>query len=224
MKRLFVLVILLFLTCGPEPIPDPEPALLTLPDNLNACNTATRVNNFQRQVRFQWAAGLHTDSYELVVVNNLTRQKKTTSTTLISESLVLTSGAPYQWYVVSKSLLTEGTGKSTVWQFYLEGNPEESHFPFPAVLLQPENESIVELNNSNSYSFQWNGADLDGDIKTYDLYLGESVDNLIKEKEGLINNQTELQLNKKAKYFWQVISIDSEGNQSHSEIFQFQTF
>ena len=120
--------------------------------------------------------------------------------------------------------MTEGTGKSTVWQFYLEGNPEESHFPFPAVLLQPENESIVELNNSNSYSFQWNGADLDGDIKTYDLYLGESADNLIKEKEGLINNQTELQLNEKAKYFWQVISIDSEGNQSHSEIFQFQTF
>ena len=83
MKRLFVLVILLFLTCGPEPIPDPEPALLILPDNLNACNTATRVNNFQRQVRFQWAAGLHTDSYELVVVNNLTGQKETTSTSLI---------------------------------------------------------------------------------------------------------------------------------------------
>ena len=56
------------------------------------------------------------------------------------------------------------------------------------------------------------------------IELQKEVKSNQQEKEGLINNQTELQLNKKAKYFWQVISIDSEGNQSHSEIFQFQTF
>ena len=115
-------------------------------------------------------------------------------------------------------------GQSSVWQFYLEGNPQASHFPFPAQLLEPANKAEVGLNNSNSLLFQWNGNDLDGDIESYDLYLGEFTDALTQVREGLTNNQTELQLLENTLYFWQVVSIDREGNRSYSEIFQFQTF
>jgi len=224
MRQLFVLMVLLFLGCGPEPIPAPKPSILILPDNLNTCNTASRVNDFESQVRFQWTAALDTDSYELVIENTLTRQKRTVSTSLLSESVQLPSGAPYSWYVLSKSLLSEAMGQSSVWQFYLEGNPQASHFPFPAQLLEPANKAEVGLNNSNSLLFQWNGNDLDGDIESYDLYLGEFTDALTQVREGLTNNQTELQLLENTLYFWQVVSIDREGNRSYSEIFQFQTF
>lgn len=223
MKQLFILMVLLFLGCGPDPIPAPKPSVLILPDNLNTCNTASRVNDFESQVRFQWTAALDTESYQLVIENTLTRQKRTVSTSLLSESVRLSSGAPYSWYVVSKSLLTDAVGQSSVWQFYLEGNPEASHFPFPAQLLEPQNKAELGLDDSNSLLFQWNGNDLDGDIESYELYLGESTDELSKEREGLTNNQTEIQLLANTLYFWQVVSIDREGNHSYSEIFQFQT-
>ena len=57
--------------------------------------------------------------------------------------IILTSGAPYQWYVISKSSLTLEEGKSSIWHFYLEGNPQASHFPFPAILVAPSDELIV---------------------------------------------------------------------------------
>ena len=223
MKQLFILMVLLFLGCGPDHIPAPKPSVLILPDNLNTCNTASRVNDFESQVRFQWTAALDTESYQLVIENTLTRQKRTVSTSLLSESVRLSSGAPYSWYVVSKSLLTDAVGQSSVWQFYFEGNPEASHFPFPAQLLEPQNKAELGLDDSNSLLFQWNGNDLDGDIESYELYLGESTDELSKEREGLTNNQTEIQLLANTLYFWQVVSIDREGNHSFSEIFQFQT-
>ena len=166
MNRLALLLLVLLIGCGPDPIPDPQPADLISPSNLDTCTTASRVNDFESQVRFQWTAPLHSDSYELVIKNSITGKLQSISTLLLTESVVLPSGAPYQWYIVSKSILTEMKGKSLVWQFYLEGSPEESHFPFPAILLEPSNQEEITLNESNTYNLNWEGNDLDGDIKT----------------------------------------------------------
>ena len=223
MKRLLVFISFLILGCGPDPIPAPEPVVLLAPANLNACNTATRVNDFERQVRFQWSAALNTESYELVVENSLSREQVTMDTTILTESITLPSGATYQWYVVSKSLLTEATGKSAVWQFYLEGNPEASYLPFPAVLLEPFDEEEVSLSGANTFIFKWKGVDLDDDIISYDLYLGLTENELIKERDGIGTSQSSIELNSDTIYFWQVVTMDSEGNQSYSEIFQFRT-
>ena len=65
--------------------------------------------------------------------------------------------------------------------------------------------------------------DLDDDIISYDLYLGLTENELIKERDGIGTSQSSLELSSDTIYFWQVVTMDSEGNQSYSEIFQFRT-
>ena len=223
MRYLAFFLSFIFFSCGPDPIPVPEPSLLIAPSNLNICNTASRINDLERQVRFQWTAPLNTESYNLVVQNTLTGEQQTITTSLLTESIILTSGAPYQWYVISKSSLTVEEGKSSIWYFYLEGNPQASHFPFPALLLSPSDELIVSLNASNAFTFEWEGNDLDNDIQGYDFYLGTSSSFLNKEREAITSQQVTLVLIPNTIYFWQIISKDLQGNQSTSEIYQFQT-
>ena len=177
----------------------------------------------ERQVKFQWTLALNTDSYELVVVNTMTNARYEKTSSLLTESIVLTSGASYRWYVNSKSLLSSAVGKSSVRQFYLEGSQDESYLHFPAVLLRPENQSIVDLESSGDFLFDWEGYDLDEDIVSYAVYLGKTEDNLDLVQEGLTVSKLSLSLDTGERYFWQIITLDSEGNTSKSEVYSFQT-
>ena len=219
----FLLMILIFWGCGPEPIPDPEAPTLIVPANLNECNTAIVLNELESQVKFEWTNALNTDSYELIIENSLTNIKLIKKTSLLTESVILASGKPYRWYVNSTSLLSTEVSKSQVWQFYLEGNSEETYFPFPAELQEPKNESIVTLDASSTIAFLWKGYDLDQDIDRFDFYIGTKKNDLIKEKEGLKVEQTTINLNTGTSYFWQVVTIDKVNNASKSQIFSFRT-
>ena len=220
---IYFLSLILIWSCGSEPIPEPQATVLIAPADLNECTTALVLSETERQVKFQWTLALNTDSYELVVVNTLTNARYEKTSSLLTESIVLTSGASYRWYVNSKSLLSSAVGKSSVRQFYLEGSQDESYLPFPAVLLRPENQSIVDLESSGDFLFDWEGYDLDEDIVSYAVYLGKTEDNLDLVQEGLTVSQLSLSLDTGERYFWQIITIDSEGNTSKSEVYSFQT-
>jgi hypothetical protein len=220
---IYFLSLILIWSCGSEPIPEPQATVLIAPADLNECTTALVLSETERQVKFQWTLALNTDSYELVVVNTLTNARYEKTSSLLTESIVLTSGASYRWYVNSKSLLSSAVGKSSVRQFYLEGSQDESYLPFPAVLLRPENQSIVDLESSGDFLFDWEGYDLDEDIVSYAVYLGKTEDNLDLVQEGLTVSQLSLSLDTGERYFWQIIILDSEGNTSKSEVYSFQT-
>ena len=220
--NLFFWMLLFLWGCGPDPIPAPQASTLIAPTNLNECTTAAAINEQERQVRFEWTIALNTDSYELVIENSLTNMRYGKSTSLLTESITLPSGAPYRWYVNSTSLLSTEVSKSQVWQFYLEGSAETTFFPFPAVLKAPENEVIVALDSEGKITFLWEGHDLDQDIDRFDFYIGKTMDDLVKEKEGLTESQTSLNLEPGTTYFWQIVTIDDENNTSKSEIFRFE--
>ena len=220
---IYFLSLILIWSCGSEPIPEPQATVLIAPADLNECTTALVLSETERQVKFKWTLALNTDSYELVVVNTLTNARYEKTSSLLTESIVLTSGASYRWYVNSKSLFSSAVGKSSVRQFYLEGSQDESYLPFPAVLLRPENQSIVDLESSGDFLFDWEGYDLDEDIVSYAVYLGKTEDNLDLVQEGLTVSQLSLSLDTGERYFWQIITLDSEGNTSKSEVYSFQT-
>ena len=222
-KEILFFALILFWACGPDPIPAPEPASLIAPANLNSCTTASPVNSLESQVKFQWTASLNTESYELVIQNQVSNRLIKKSTSLLNESVILSRGVPYSWYVNSKSLLTEEFGKSPVWVFYLEGETQKSSLPFPAVLLQTENEALVQRDSSGNFTFQWTGKDLDGDISRYDLYLGIDPEAMVLEKEGLSSSTASIKLNASTRYYWKIITHDTQKNQSTSLIFTFQT-
>lgn len=224
MKKQFLLFVLILIWgCGPDPIPSPEPTILISPENLNSCTTATPINDFESQVRFQWTAALNSETYELVIQNTLSNNQIKRSSSLLTESVALPSGVPYSWYVNSKSILTSDIGKSEVWYFYLEGDQQKSTIPFPAVLMQPENNTTVSLDSNGSVTLSWEGNDLDQDIIGYDLYLGSNIGSLVLEQDGLSVNQALLNLDSNTKYFWQIVTYDSENNSSSSLVFNFQT-
>ena len=74
-----------FCGCGPDPIPDPEATILLSPENLNNCSSASRVNDSERQVLFQWTKALFAESYELIVKNSVTQESFNINTTLFNE-------------------------------------------------------------------------------------------------------------------------------------------
>ena len=94
---------------------------------------------------------------------------------------------------------------------------------FPAKLISPENNSTVSLNLSGEVLFSWQAKDLDEDIESYQLYLGSSEDQLSLKREGILQTQTTEILEENSEYFWQVITIDENQNQSRSKVFSFQT-
>ena len=159
----------------------------------------------------------------MVIENTLTNQQFRSTTSLLNASVILPSGAPYRWFVRSKASLTTVTADSQNWSFYLEDSPEESHFPFPAKLILPENNSTVTLNASGETLFSWQAKDLDEDIESYKLYIGSSEDQLSLKREGILQTQTSEILEENSEYFWQVIIIDENQNQSRSKVFSFQT-
>ena len=79
------------------------------------------------------------------------------------------------------------------------------------------------MNASGETLFSWQAKDLDEDIESYKLYLGSSEDQLSLKREGILQTQTSEILEENSEYFWQVITIDENQNQSRSKVFSFQT-
>ncbi len=223
MKKLVALFFIFLFSCGPDPIPDPQAVFLLAPENFNNCTSASRINNIEREVTFRWTAALFSESYELNVQNTITQEIFISSTALLNTSLILPGASTYQWFVRSKSSLTPVTVDSSSWQFYLEGDPKSSHVPFPAVIIEPQDRATVELSNTNSYLFIWEGNDLDNDIISYNIYLGRDPKELLLKEEKIKSSQYSIVLEPDSEYFWQIITLDENQNQSKSSIFSFQT-
>lgn len=209
-------------TCGPDPTPDPVAVQLVAPKNLDRCTTADKLNDTESQVNFVWNAALYTDDYELVIRNQKTGIVKRKTTVLTSLNQVLQRGANYSWWVVSRGALTAITTKSEVWHFYVEGEPELKHTPFPAALLFPDYEETVSPAN-NQVQLEWKGSDLDNDIAFYQLFFGTNVDNLVLVEDNLTQTEHLENVASNTSYYWKVVTVDREGNTSESRLGQFST-
>ena len=222
MKRYVFLFVLLSVGCKKEVIPDPNPAMLIGPVNNDKCNTATVLNNQKSQVNFSWQEADHTDEYELVVRDILTNVDQKKRTIRFSSTVVLDRGKQYSWWVNSQSEQTENITKSEVWTFYLEGLSASSYFPFPAKLLSPENNSQISIENG-AFTLRWEAVDLDNDIESYDVYLGDDPDDLKVVAENITTNSFSANLNHDQYYHWRVTTIDKQKNVSHSSVGVFRT-
>ena len=223
MRKFSVCFSVMFFYCVSDTALEPESVSLISPKNLESCANAVRINDTDRQVRFEWTEALNADQYELIVENSITKEKFISNTALLNSSLIISAGAPYSWFVRSKSDFTSETKNSETWQFYLERIPTESHIPFPASLLSPLNNTSVSLNNENQILFRWKGADLDNDIESYDFYIGVQEENLNLEKQEISTSQVSIELDSNSTYFWQIKTTDKSNNSSYSEIFSFET-
>lgn len=225
----FVLVIIFIAACGgsdsndPDPDPDPDPiaaplaATLVFPDNNTECNEGVVVNETQSTVTFDWNASQNTDSYEVNLRNLNTNTSSKTNSNTNSADITLERGVPYEWFVVSKANGTNETASSSIWKFYNQGPGVENYAPFPAEALNPGRGEAI--NNSGTVQLEWSGSDVDNDITEYDVLFGTDSD-----PSALLGTTPDSFIDATIAtgvYYWRVISKDSQGNSSESEIFEF---
>ncbi len=215
-----LMIIFLLLGCAKEKIPVPEAATLLAPADNDLCTTAQVIDATQSQVTFQWSSALHTDSYTLYIENKNTGQQFSFATTFLTKSLPLARASTYSWWVVSQSEATEETGQSAVWTFYLEGAAQANSLPYPAFLISPADAAVV---SPGTISLQWNGRHPNGAPLQYEVYVGTQPTNMTKKAGPQTANAYNFQAVAGSNYYWQVIAIDPEGDESASAIYHFQT-
>jgi hypothetical protein len=204
----------------PTPIPAPSATTLVFPANNSECNEGEVLNETQSRVLFQWNASQNTDTYQVNVRNLNTNRTSITNSTTNEAAIVLLRGVPYEWFVVSSANGTSETASSALWKFYNAGVGTTNYAPFPAIAQFPVRGS--ELAASGTISLQWEGADVDGDITGYDVFIDAGQE----APETLLASTSEtsasFETDAGTTYTWKVVTKDASGNSTESELFNFK--
>lgn len=222
-------MVLLVVSCsggGDDPTPNPQPEVpapvattLVFPNNNEECNEGTIISETESQVLFQWAASENTDSYTLKLKDLELGSETTLNTTNTQLPVDLIRGNAYSWSVVSKGNGTNQTAESDTWRFYNAGPGVQNYAPFPAYDPNPAMGKAIA---AGEISLGWESGDLDGDILSFTVYLDTTSPPSVLLGETNTNSYT-TNVNANTIYYWRVVSADTAGNTSQSEIFEFRT-
>jgi hypothetical protein len=199
----------------------PSAATLVFPENNTECNEGTINSETESTVNFRWNAAANTDTYVVILRNLENNQIINRSTAETNLDIRILRGKPYSWQVESRAGGTTQTARSDTFRFYNAGAPVESFAPFPAAAVSP---GIGETVNgtSGSITLRWSGSDVDDDITEYEIYF-DTANPPISLAATQSGTTLDVNVVDNTTYYWQVVTRDSEGNTSTSELFQFKT-
>ena len=229
MKKIVLLFggfILLLSSCAKDLVPiEPGVATLLSPANDETCLDGTSLNDTQSNVDFSWSAASDALSYEVVISNLLTQSSQTYTTPSNQTTIALTKAEPYSWIV--KSIGEEGStpSESEQWKFYLAGDAVVNYAPFPSELISPRSGANSTPNINNLITLSWNASDVDGDLAQFEVYLDQTDATTRIETIDYQAQETSLdvEVENNATYYWKIIAIDANGNQSNSGVYSFRT-
>ena len=222
MRNILLLILFYSVSCSKEKVFQPEKTVLLYPLNYDTCIQINDTVNSTSNINFVWKNSNYTESYELVIKNIVTEEIQSYKTNLTNFQASIKNGFTYNWWVNSISNSLGSKIKSDTWLFFLEKQVDLNYLPYSARLIQPQNNSHINLLN-NQIEFKWKGYDIDNDIKSYSLSYGFTIDNLNKTIENILTESVKIELNNNQKYFWQVVTVDLKGNKSFSTIYEFKT-
>ena len=224
---LFGGLFLIIISCTEEdPLPvDPGIAILISPINQETCFDGVSINDTQSNIEFNWFAASDAISYEIVVSNLLTQSTQTYNASTNQTTIALTRAEPYSWYVKSMGENGSTPSQSDLWRFYLAGESTINYAPFPSELISPRSGANVTPDINNQIILNWSCSDVDGDLEQFDLYLdendGSTLNTSIKYEQQ--DTSVEVEVANNSTYFWKVIAIDTNGNESSSGVYSFRT-
>ena len=231
MKRIVLLfgsLILLVNSCTPEepvvPINPSAPTLIS-PANDETCLDGTSINDSQSNVDFRWSSAANALSYELVVTNLLTQSSQTYPATSNQTTVALTKAEPYNWSVKSIGEVGSISSQSIQWKFYLAGDAVVNYAPFPSELISPQSGANVTPDINNLIKLQWNASDVDDDLAKFEVYLDKNDATTIIKTIAYQTEEESIEINVEngTTYYWKIIAIDANQNQSSSGIYAFRT-
>ena len=210
-----------------EPVVPINPSAPTLisPANDETCLDGTSINDSQSNVDFRWSSAANTLSYELVVTNLLTQSSQTYPATSNQTTVALTKAEPYSWSVKSIGEVGSIPSLSTQWKFYLAGDAVINYAPFPSELISPRSGANVTPDINKLIELNWNALDVDNDLAQFEVYLDKSdATTLIKSLEFQTEEVSiEVEVENNTTYFWKIIAIDTNQNNSSSGVYSFRT-
>ena len=224
---LFGGLFLIIISCTEEdPLPvDPGIAILISPINQETCFDGVSINDTQSNIEFSWSVASDAISYEIIVSNLLTQSTQTYTANTNQTTIALTKAEPYSWYVKSIGENGSTPSQSDLWRFYLAGESTINYAPFPSELISPRSGANVTPDINNQIILNWSCSDVDGDLEQFDLYLdendGSTLNTSIKYEQQ--DTSVEVEVANNSTYFWKVIAIDTNGNESSSGVYSFRT-
>ncbi|MEM9685518.1 MAG: fibronectin type III domain-containing protein [Bacteroidota bacterium] len=208
---------------GNDDAPPPAAAALIFPEESSECTTGVSISDLMSRVTFSWTDAARADSYRLTVTNLNAGTSNEYTTEATSFEAALLKGEPYSWSVTSLSDKSSKTRQSEMWHFYNAGEGVESYPPFPARAIYPEM-GATALISGGQLTLQWDGTDVDNDIATYDVYFSTANPPAVAVGTSISSESFEVSgLTVATVYYWRIITRDSEGNTSASEVFEFRT-
>ena len=195
----------------------PTAAVLIFPENNTECNEGVIISDTETDVLFKWLEAPNASSYILQIANINSGDTRNISTISTEFLIRILRGMPYSWTVKSLASGTNETAESTVWKFYNQGLPVESHPPFPAEAISPQTGSSID---EGTITLQWQATDIDNDIASYTILL-DTANPPINELGNSGTNSLDATVSSGLVYYWKVITNDQAGNASDSQIFQF---
>ncbi|WP_299435390.1 hypothetical protein [uncultured Maribacter sp.] len=223
-KLHLILVLVIFqFSCKPdkdlfEKLNTDNSVKLIFPEQNSECNTGNIISNTESEITFKWSDSYTNQTYEIHLTNLFLNTTQIIESKNFQAQIQLNRGVAYSWSIVS---ITPNNFKTETekWFFYNAGPSIKNYIPFPASAISPVSEANVVF--SPTISLNWESSDIDNNIESYDVYFGtENPPKLHLEsvKENILNS---VPIETKTSYYWQIKTKDSTGNESFSEIFNF---
>lgn len=224
---LFLVSIGLILSCSPDldllqtVLLPPSQVELVFPENNSECTAGVIISETESEVIFDWSDAEIGDGYIVSLTNLTTGQERTFESDSSSLPITMLRGTPYRWNVSTFLNDSDELTVSATEFFYNAGPGVQSFIPFPASAISPKNGELFDT-DSGSLTLQWEASDLDGDITEYDIYFGTQTSPPLFAEALETNTLSNIDVANGETYFWKVVTRDTQGNESNSEVFSFE--
>ena len=188
---------------------------LIFPEDDSECTEGIIVSDTQSELVFEWSDENDNSPYIVHLTNLVSSQTELIESNDTDVAIILDRGVAYSWYVTGKI-----NSSSEIWSFYNEGPGLESTIPYPAIAISPVSGASISQ-TSTTVNLIWKSEDPHNDIVSYDLFFGEVKDPQLYGTDVTDTRFNDIPVEAGKTYYWKIITKDSIGNESTSEVFTF---
>ncbi|MDT0606894.1 hypothetical protein [Croceitalea rosinachiae] len=204
-------------------IPTPGAATLVFPEDNTECNTGVvdLTDETKSAVTFEWNAAENADRYTLTITNLNTSSSIFATSNTNEATVTIDRSTPYSWVITSRAIGTIETTDSETFRFFNEGPGVENYAPFPAEAIAPAR-GVNLVGTTTTVTLEWSGSDVDNDITGYEVFFGTEADPTSSIGSGAETTLANVAVTSGTTYYWKIVTTDSVGNTSSSEVFSFR--
>ena len=190
---------------------------LIFPENTSEVTDGMIISDTESELVFEWHnEGIGNENLYFLELKNLSNNEIIVyESDTVNISIILQRDVAYSW-VVTGSL----DNNSETWTFVNLGPWGTSEPPLAATAISPVSGASISQ-TSTTVNLIWKSEDPDNDIVSYDLFFGEAKDPQLYGTDVTETRFNDIPVEAGKTYYWKIVTKDSIGNESTSEVFTF---